>query len=181
VKRAGSDLRETVLAIEGDGSLVFGMDAEEKAGGMLLAGAGDGKLHHAASGSGAVKFGEEIDASELEVARLHEADGEVGRGKHRVADGCGSGGDLGEPGAGLRFFEVGQIGGREVVLRAVCEKGVAGDETSEGFEQGGCRDDGERGRIGGGAFAQREGGCESHGVRISQGIRRRREERPEYV
>ena len=67
---AGSDLNEAVLAVEGDGAEIVGMDAEEKAFGLLVAGAGDSELHHAASGTAAVEFGEEINAPELEVTRL---------------------------------------------------------------------------------------------------------------
>ena len=103
---AGSDLNEAVLAVEGDGSEVVGMDAEEKTVGPLLTGAGESELHHAASGTAAVEFGEEIDAPEFEVTRLYEGGGEVGRGEHGVADGCGSGGDFGEPCSCLGFFQV---------------------------------------------------------------------------
>lgn len=167
---AGSDLNEATLAIEGDGSVVLGMDTEEEAGGLLVARAGDGAFHQATSSPGAVEFGEEIDAPELEVARLNEPEGKVGGGEHGVADGCGSGGDLGEPYAGLGFFEVREVGSGGMVLRAVGEKGIAGDETGEGFEQGGCADDSEGRRVRRGAFAQSNRGCESHGVRISHDV-----------
>lgn len=131
---AGSDLNEAAFAVEGDGSLVFGMDAEEKSGGLLVASAGDGACHQATSCFGTVEFGEEIDAPEFEIARLNEAEGEIGWGEHRVADGGGSGRDLCEPYAGLGIFEVCEVGSGGMVFRAMGEKGIAGDETSEGFE-----------------------------------------------
>jgi hypothetical protein len=151
---AGSDLDEAILAVEGDGAEVVGMNAEEKAFGLLAAGVGDSELHHPASGAAAVEFGEEIDAPELEVTRLCEASGEVGCGEHGVADGCGSGGNFSEPCSSLGFFEVGEVGVRDVVLRAVGKEGVAGDEASEGLEQGCCGDESERGCVRGSAFAE---------------------------
>jgi hypothetical protein len=124
----------------------------------------DCQIHHATAGAGAVKFGEEVDAAQFKVSPVRQSGWKIGRGEHRIADGCGAGLNLGEPSARLRLLKSGLIGGGKMVLPAMGQERVAGDESGKRLEQGGGADERQSGRIRFSAFTD----CRDHFFRINR-------------
>lgn len=151
---AGADDFEAVATVEAEGGMVLAVDAEQEAGCAALASFVHGPAQQGSARAVPLKAMEHVDALEFEVAGLGR-NGEIGLAEDGVAGG-GCSGRFRQAACGLGAFEPGCVHVGGVLVLAVEEDVLAGEDVGVAFEKGGLADEGEAVSIGGRGLAEGE-------------------------